>query len=383
MKGILENASRYTQTNNFEETAAELEGIGHARIICAGCGGAGNNTINRLSMLGGVMGAETIALNTDRQHLENIQADKKFVIGKELTKGLGAGGDPSVGWEAAQEDRHKLKDLFKDANLVFVSAGLGGGTGTGSAPVVAEVAKECGALVVGVVTLPFRMEGSHRFEKAIQGLEAFRRYADTVVTLDNNKLLQLVPNMPIDYAFSVSDEVLAEMVKGITETITQPSLVNLDYADVRTIMQDGGVAVIGVGESNTKNRVEEAVHEAMTCKLLDVDYKNAKGALVHVSGGSNMTLNEANRVGEIVNSIMDPEAKIIWGARVDESLKDSMRVMLIMTGVKSPFISGRAADGDIELQPFERDARRKKMGGGEGFGRSIDWAKYGIDDLFS
>jgi cell division protein FtsZ len=173
------------------------------------------------------------------------------------------------------------------------------------------------------------------------------------------------------------------MVKGITETITQPSLVNLDYADVRTIMQDGGVAVIGVGESNTKNRVEEAVHEAMTCKLLDVDYKNAKGALVHVSGGSNMTLNEANRVGEIVNSIMDPEAKIIWGARVDESLKDSMRVMLIMTGVKSPFISGRAADGDIELQPFERDARRKKMGGGEGFGRSIDWSKYGIDDLFS
>jgi cell division protein FtsZ len=383
MKGILENASRYTQTNNFEETAAELEGIGHARIICAGCGGAGNNTINRLSMLGGVMGAETIALNTDRQHLENIQADKKFVIGKELTKGLGAGGDPSVGWEAAQEDRHKLKDLFKDANLVFVSAGMGGGTGTGSAPVVAEVAKECGALVVGVVTLPFRMEGSHRFEKAIQGLEAFRRYADTVITLDNNKLLQLVPNMPIDYAFSVSDEVLAEMVKGITETITQPSLVNLDYADVRTIMQDGGVAVIGVGESNTKNRVEEAVHEAMTCKLLDVDYKNAKGALVHVSGGSNMTLNEANRVGEIVNSIMDPEAKIIWGARVDEGLKDSMRVMLIMTGVKSPFISGRAADGDIELQPFERDARRKKMGGSEGFGRSIDWAKYGIDDLFS
>ena len=383
MKGILENASRYTQTNNFEETAAELEGIGHARIICAGCGGAGNNTINRLSMLGGVMGAEPIALNTDRQHLENIQADKKFVIGKELTKGLGAGGDPSVGWEAAQEDRHKLKDLFKDANLVFVSAGMGGGTGTGSAPVVAEVAKECGALVVGVVTLPFRMEGSHRFEKAIQGLEAFRRYADTVITLDNNKLLQLVPNMPIDYAFSVSDEVLAEMVKGITETITQTSLVNLDYADVRTSMQDGGVAVIGVGESNTKNRVEEAVHEAMTCKLLDVDYKNAKGALVHVSGGSNMTLNEANRVGEIVNSIMDPEAKIILGARVDEGLKDSMRVMLIMTGVKSPFISGRAADGDIELQPFERDARRKKMGNGEGFGRSIDWAKYGIDDLFS
>ena len=142
MKGILENASRYIQTNNFEETAAELEGIGHARIICAGCGGAGNNTINRLSMLGGVMGAETIALNTDRQHLENIQADKKFVIGKELTKGLGAGGDPSIGWEAAQEDRHKLKDLFKDANLVFVSAGMGGGIGTGSAPVVAEVAKE-------------------------------------------------------------------------------------------------------------------------------------------------------------------------------------------------------------------------------------------------
>ena len=157
MKGILENASRFTQTNNFEETAAELEGIGHARIICAGCGGAGNNTINRLSMLGGVMGAETIALNTDRQHLENIQADKKFVIGKELTKGLGAGGDPSVGWEAAQEDRHKLKELFKDANLVFVAAGMGGGTGTGSAPVVAEVARECGALVVGVVTLPFRM----------------------------------------------------------------------------------------------------------------------------------------------------------------------------------------------------------------------------------
>ncbi len=348
MKSILINAEQHIRKDNlFERDLPTEDGLGRARIIVVGCGGAGNNTINRLEKIGGIDGAETIAINTDMQHLEATNADKHILIGRGVTKGLGAGGDPALGYQSAEEDRKEIKKILEGANMVFVAAGMGGGTGTGAAPVVAEIASELDALVIGVVTLPFKMEGKHREEKAQMGLKAIQRTADTVITLDNNKLMELCPNAPLDYAFSVSDEVLAEMVKGISETILEPSLVNLDYADVRAVMTNGGVAMVGVGESNTTSRAREAVEEALRNRLLEVDYTNAKGALVHVSGGPDMKLSEASAVGEYIHELLgDESSKIIWGARVDDSLRNSMRVMLIVTGVSSPYISGkRPADG--------------------------------------
>jgi cell division protein FtsZ len=348
MKSILMNAEQHIRKDKPFEAKLDIEDtLGKARILVVGCGGAGNNTINRLEKIGGIKGAETIAVNTDRQHLEATQADKHILIGRGVTKGLGAGGDPVLGYQSAEEDRRDLKEILRGANMVFVAAGMGGGTGTGAAPVVADIAHELDALVIGVVTLPFQMEGKHRHEKAQLGLKALQQAADTVITLDNNKLMELCPHAPLDYAFSVSDEVLAEMVKGISETILEPSLVNLDYADVRSVMIDGGVAMVGVGESNTNNRAQEAVEEALRNRLLEVDYTNAKGALVHVSGGPSMKLSEASAVGEYINKLIgDENSRIIWGARIDESLRDSMRVMLIVTGVTSPYISGRRpADG--------------------------------------
>ncbi|MHC1605573.1 MAG: cell division protein FtsZ [Candidatus Methanofastidiosia archaeon] len=369
MKSILANVERYgDEINIYDE-----ESFGKARIAVVGCGGAGNNTISRLHILGGVSGAQTIAINTDKQHLGITDADVKLLIGKELTQGLGAGGDPEIGLKAAEESKQEIKARLEGVNLVFITAGMGGGTGTGAAPIVAQIAKACGALVIGVVTLPFRMEGGPRLNKAKAGLEVIQSVADTVITLDNNKLLELVPNQPVNYAFSVADEVLAEMVKGLSETITTPSLVNLDYADIRAIMQSGGVAMIGVGESNTKNRAEEAVAEALRNKLLEVDYSNAKGALIHVSGGPEMSLTEANRVGEIISQKIGGCANITWGARVDENLKDSIRVMLILTGVKSPWISGRAADGG--KVDFSKLTDREKRKGG------INWINFGISKI--
>lgn len=348
MKSILMNAEQHIRKDKPFGANFDLDdNLGKARILVVGCGGAGNNTINRLEKIGGINGAETIAINTDRQHLEATQADKHVLIGRGVTRGLGAGGDPILGYQSAEEDRKDIKEVLRGANMVFVAAGMGGGTGTGAAPVVAEIAQELDALVIGVVTLPFRMEGKHRYEKAQMGLKAIQRAADTVITLDNNKLMELCPHAPLDYAFSVSDEVLAEMVKGISETILEPSLVNLDYADVRSVMTGGGVAMVGVGESNTNNRAQEAVEEALRNRLLEVDYTNAKGALVHVSGGPDMKLSEASDVGDYINQLIgDENSKIIWGARIDESLRESMRVMLIVTGVSSPYISGkRPADG--------------------------------------
>ncbi len=242
-------------------------------------GGAGNNTVNRLYNIG-IEGAETVCINTDKQHLDNVRADKKILVGKTLTRGLGAGGYPETGKKAAELARGTLEEVLKDVDLVFVTAGLGGGTGTGVAPpVVAEVAKEQGAIVVGMVSSPpFRVERARIF-KAEEGLEDLRRAADTVIVLDNNRLLNYVPNLPIDQAFSVMDQLIAETVKGITETITVPSLINLDYADIRTIMSCGGVAVMLVGESKNQDKSTEVVRTALNHPLLDVDYKGATGSL--------------------------------------------------------------------------------------------------------
>lgn len=322
--------------------------VGQARIVVVGCGGAGNNTADRLHRLG-VKGANVIAINTDKLHLDAREADKKILIGRDLTKGLGAGGFPEVGRAAAEETKNEIKDCLKDTDLVFVTAGMGGGTGTGSAPLVAQLAKEQGAIVIGVVTMPFKMERARIF-KAESGLYELRQTADTVIVIDNNRLVEVAGKLPIAQAFAVADELIATMIKGIVETIAVPSLVNLDYADVKAIMSNGGVAVIGVGESSSENRAEEAVRKALSNPLLDVDYQGATGSMIHIVGGPDMTLEEVNDVGNYVAKDLDPSASVIWGARIDPALEGTIRVMTIITGVKSPHILGPVNSREATLE---------------------------------
>ena len=323
-----------------EEIKQDAPTPGHANIKVIGCGGAGNNMVNWLYKKG-IQGAEIIACNTDVQHLEMTEADHKFLIGQELTRGLGCGGFPEKGMEAAKESMQKIKESLKLADMAFVCAGMGGGTGTGSAPIIAQVAKDMGAIVIGTVTMPFKIERA-RVDKAEFGLQQLRNSCDTVIVIDNNRLVAIAGNLPVQQAFAVANELIATMIKGIVETIAVPSLVNLDYADVRSIMTDGGVAAIGVGSSDTANKVDEAVKGALSNPLLDINYQGATGAIIHISGGPDMTLEEINRAGELITEVMDPEANVIWGARIDDSLKGKMTVMTIITGVSSPWILGKA-----------------------------------------
>ena len=315
--------------------------VKQACIRVFGAGGAGNNMVGWLYQKG-VKGAEIIAVNTDKQHLNMIEADRKFLIGKDITRGLGCGGFPEKGFESAKESIHEIKESLKGSDMVFVCAGMGGGTGTGSAPVVAQAAKDTGAIVIGTVTMPFKIERA-RVEKAEFGLQQLRKVSDTVIVIDNNRLVQIAGNLPITQAFAVANELIATMIKGIVETIAVPSLVNLDYADVKAIMTNGGVAAIGVGASDTNNRVDEAVKGALSNPLLDISYKGATGALIHICGGPDMTLEEISRAGELITESLDDDANVIWGARVDDEMKGRITVMTIITGVKSPWILGKAS----------------------------------------
>lgn len=309
-----------------------------ARILVIGIGGAGNNTITALTEKG-VSGATTVAVNTDAKHLHITKAQQKMLIGKALTKGLGAGGYPDVGKNAAMENKRELKELLADTDLVFVTCGLGGGTGTGAAPVIARFAKDAGAIVIATVTLPFKLEGA-RFVKAEEGLVALRQSCDTVIAIENQRLLELGKNLPLKAAFGIADGLIASMIKGITETIYEPSLINLDYADVKAIMHYGGVAAIGVGQAEDEDRAELAVERAMNHPLLNVDYNGAKGAMVHVTGGPDLRLEEVNRIGNYVQSQLDPDAQVIWGARILPEFSHKVQVITIVTGVKSPYIMG-------------------------------------------
>ncbi len=333
MDFIVENAIKHTDEQKFENL------VGQANIKVIGVGGAGNNMVSWLYKKG-IKGAEIIACNTDQQHLNITESDKKFVIGKEITRGLGCGGFPEKGAEAAQESLQEIKDVLKNSDMTFICAGEGGGTGTGVAPVVAQVAKDTGSIVIGTVTMPFKIERS-RVDKAEFGLQQLRQACDTVIVIDNNRLVNIAGNLPIQQAFAVANELVSTMIKGIVETIAVPSLVNLDYADVKSIMTNGGVAAIGVGASDTTNKVEEAVKGALANPLLDISYKGATGALIHVHGGTDMTLDEVSKVGELVTESLDDEANVIWGARVSEDMKGKLTVMTIITGVKSPWILGK------------------------------------------
>jgi len=334
MEGLIQNAL---------EAQKEIQGdfkVGRADIKVVGVGGGGSNVTNWLHKKG-IEGADVIAINTDKQHLDLVSADKKILVGRELTRGLGCGGYPDKGREAAKESLHDLRMTLKGADMVFICAGMGGGTGTGGAPIVAQLGREAGAIVIGTVTMPFDIERA-RVDKAEFGLQQLRDVCDTVIVIDNNRLVNLAGNLPIQQAFAVANELVSTMIKGIVEIIAVPSLVNLDYADVRAIMANGDVSVIGIGEADSSARVDEAVKRALTNPLLDVNYDGAKGALIHISGGDDLTLDEVSKVGELVTEALDADANVIWGARIDPGMNGKLRVMTIITGVNSPYILGRS-----------------------------------------
>lgn len=303
-------------------------------IKVIGCGGSGTNTIQRMTNEG-IFGAELFALNTDAQHLLFSKVERKMLIGKRTTQGLGAGSIPKLGEEAAKENEAEIRYIVENADLVFVTCGLGGGTGTGSAPVVAQAAQDAGALTIGVVTLPFSAEGSIRIENTDIGLEKLRETTDTLIVIPNDKLLEVVPRLPLNDAFRVADEVLMRSVKGITELITKSGLVNLDFADVRTVLKGGGMAMIGFGESEGQDKAIESVKKALSSPLLEVDVTDAKSALINVTGGEDMTVEEAEGSLQEVYKMMNPNARIIWGVQINPELNNTMRTLLVVTGVNS------------------------------------------------
>ena len=347
----LTDSSPATATGSQEDAELEklLEDL-RVDVRIFGCGGGGSNTINRL-VESGIHGAELFALNTDASHLLHVNSPHKILLGKRLTRGLGAGALPQVGEEAAKEAEEDIRRHVTSADIAFITCGMGGGTGTGSAPFVAKLAKDGGALTIGVVTLPFSAEGHTRMQNAQYGLDALKRVADTVIVIPNDKLLEIAPKLPLDMAFKVADEVLMRAIRGITEMITTPGLVNLDFNDLKTIMQNGGMAMVGIGESSDpREKAKEAVTGALNSPLIDVDISTAHGALVDVRGGEDMTIQEAESVVAEIGKHVHPQARIIWGASVVPSLQNTMQVMVVLTGVTpregkgaAPAAKGQAA----------------------------------------
>ena len=341
-----EKAPEKISSDIDEDLINIIQGV-RTNIFVVGAGGAGNNTISRLNEMG-IEGATTIAVNTDAQDLFYCQSSKKILLGRQTSKGLGAGGEPTVGEECAEESEDEIRDELEGADMVFVTCGLGGGTGTGSAPIIAKIAKKLGALTVAVATMPFSAEGIKRRENAEQGLEKLQEAADTVIVIPNDKLLEVAPNLPLNKAFMVSDEILGRAVKGITELITKKGLVSLDFADIRSIMSGSGMAMIGMGESDSGDRALESVHEALSSPLLDIDISNATAALVNITGSSDLTLHEAEKIVQVVADKLDPEANIIWGTQIDESLQNMVRTTVVVSGIKSSY--------DVAVEPDVNDA---------------------------
>ncbi len=335
-------------------------------IKIIGCGGGGSNTINRC-VDAGISGAQLCAINTDAKHLLTIRAPRKILIGKSTTRGMGAGALPENGEAAARENDNDIRQFLTGSNIVFVTAGMGGGTGTGAAHYVASIAKEqIRALTIGVVTFPFKAEGTVRAENAMIGLNKLRSVCDTTIVVPNDKLLELVPKLPVDAAFKVADEVLMQTIKGLTEIITKPGLVNLDYADIQTVMKEGGVAFVGIGEGNTEedDRVKAAVHEALTSPLLgEINLKDAKGALIRVVGGPDMSVGEAQRAAEIVTNSVNERARIIWGCSVDPELEGTIKILLIVTGASSKYMYGKGGAPTSKLGALEDEVAKPKLGG--------------------
>ncbi len=306
-------------------------------IYVVGVGGGGNNSVDRLSRIG-VYGATTISVNTDEVHLRSKKADKKMLIGRRMNKGMGAGGNPSVGRECGESASDGFKKMFSDADLVFLTTGLGGGTGTGAAPLIAEIARRSGAMVIGIVTLPFSVEGNRR-RLAWQGVQQIESYANSTITLDNDKLLEVSPEMPLDQGFGMMDSVISNLVKGVTETLTRQSLINLDFNDLRTVLGGGGYSTLLTGEAPSEDP-KQVVKDAECNPFLDADYEGAKRALIHLSGDSNgLLVKKTHDIVGMVTSKLDKDASVIVGARIDHKCKNKIKMMTVLTGLKKRNIS--------------------------------------------
>jgi cell division protein FtsZ len=334
----------------------DLESPQFADIKVIGCGGGGSNAVNRM-IAAGLTGVQFVALNTDAQALQLSEATVKIQVGQKLTKGLGAGSNPEIGQRSAEESREDIRQALEGADMVFITAGMGGGTGTGAAPVVAEIAKELDALTVGVVTKPFSFEGRRRMAQAEKGIEMLRAKVDTLITIPNDRLLQVVDKRTsMMEAFKIADDVLRQGVQGISDLITVPGLINLDFADVRAIMTNAGSALMGIGQATGEDRAVKAAKQAISSPLLEASIEGAKGILMSLTGGSNLGLFEVNEAAEIVAEAADPDANIIFGAVIDDSFQDELRITVIATG----FDAGRKPAAvklgkELDARPFTTD----------------------------
>ena len=315
---------------NDDNNVTMMDGTATIKVI--GVGGAGNNAVNRM-IEAGIKGVDFIAVNTDRQALQTSKANTKIQIGEKITRGLGAGANPDIGAQSAEESKGELAEVLRGADMVFVTAGMGGGTGTGAAPVVAQAAKEMGILTIGVVTKPFTFEGKKRLSQAERGIESLKGKVDTLVVIPNDKLLQIIDrNTSIIEAFKMADDVLRQGVQGISDLIAVPGLVNLDFADVKTIMLNTGIAHMGIGRASGENRAEDAAKQAVQNPLLESSIEGARGVIINITGGRNLGLHEVNTAAELVQRSVDPEANIIFGAVIDESLDEDIVITVIATG---------------------------------------------------
>lgn len=311
----------------------DMEQFAHIKVV--GVGGGGNNAVNRM-IDGEVKGIDFIAINTDKQALHSSKAETKLQIGEKLTKGLGAGANPEIGMKAAEESRNIILEAIQGADMIFITAGMGGGTGTGAAPIVAEIAKELGILTVGVVTKPFMFEGRKRMLHAEKGIEELKSRVDTLITIPNDRLLQVVEKKTtIVEAFRVADEVLRQGIQGISDLIAVPALINLDFADVKTIMVNQGLAHMGIGLASGDNRATEAAKQAIQSPLLETSIEGAKAVLLNITGGANLGLFEVNEAADLIRQSVDDDANIIFGAGIDENLKDEIKITVIATGFES------------------------------------------------
>ncbi len=322
--------------NHDDEELIRFIEASKPKILVVGVGGSGSNTINRMHEIN-IEGAKLVAINTDAAHLLKIKSHAKVLLGKKITKGLGAGSDPKLGEEAAIESKEEIRHLLQDAHLVFLTCGLGGGTGTGAIPIVAHEAKELGALTIAVVTLPFSSEGKTRMKNALEGLEKLKKETDTVIIIPNDKLLVITPDLPLNTAFKVSDEILANATKGIIEMVTKPGMANIDFADLRSVLKDSGYAVIGSGEARAPSGEERAltvVENTLRSPLLDVDISTAKKALVNIIGGPDLTLREAERIFKEISNKISEDALLKWGARIENGMpRDLVKILVVLSGV--------------------------------------------------
>lgn len=331
------------------ETNKNAEAIAHIKVV--GVGGGGTNAVNRM-IEEGIQGVDFVAVNTDAQALTLARAAHKVRIGEKLTRGLGAGGNPEVGRKSAEESAEELYTILKGSDMVFVTAGLGGGTGTGAAPIVAQIAKECGALTIGVVTRPFTFEGAKRQQSAEEGMDALKEHADTLIVIPNDRLLQIVDKRAsLQDAFRMADDVLRQGIQGISELITVPGLINLDFADVKTIMSEGGAALMAVGKASGEDRARLAAEQAISSQLLDITIDGARGVLFNVTGGPNMTLFEVNQAAAIIRETSHPDVNMIFGAVIDPNMGDDIRITVIATGFERTGLPRRIIERPATAQP--------------------------------